>query len=128
MKKTVFTLLLSLCAIHVFGGTNLQLYYDFGSLKTACANERSNRVTTTLELFYPDKWGTTFAFIYIDYAIHPNDPHNTPFMAYGEIARCLNFWQQSKAKDLSVQIEYNGGLGLWHQPRRTRRSELLSAH
>ena len=97
----------------VQAGTNLQVYYDFGSLSTACKNQRTNRVTTTLELFYPDNWGSTFAFIDIDYNIHPNDPKNTPFMAYGEIARCLNFWQTTPAKDLSVQVEYNGGLGLY---------------
>lgn len=96
----------------VRAGTNLQLYYDFGSMNTACANQRSPRVTTTLELFYPDNWGNTFAFIDVDYAIHPNDPNNTPFMMYGEIARCLNFWQNTKARDLSIHVEYNGGLGI----------------
>ena len=108
-------ILLGLCllALSAQAGTNLQVFYDFGSLNTACKNERSNRVTTTLELFYPDKWGSTFAFADFDYNIHPNDPNNTPFMAYTEIARCLNFWQDTKAKDLSVQVEYNGGLGLW---------------
>lgn len=93
-------------------GTNLQVYYDFGSLGTACENQRTNRVTTTVELFYPDNWGNTFAFVDIDYNIHPNDPKNTPFMTYWEIARCLNFWQQTSAKDLSLQVEYDGGLGM----------------
>jgi len=94
-------------------GTNLQLFYDFGSLGTVCANQRSNRVTTTVELFYPDNWGSTFAFVDIDYNIHPSDPKNTPFMAYTEISRCLNFWQNTKARDLSIQVEYNGGLGVY---------------
>lgn len=111
-------ILFSVCLLTIFvnsisAGTNLQLFYDFGSLGTACANQRSNRVTTTLELFYPDNWGNTFAFVDLDYNIHPNDPNNTPFMAYTEIARCLNFWQNTKAKDLSIQVEYNGGLGLY---------------
>ena len=109
-------LLLSFFIFHLSpcqAGTNLQLYYDFGSMGTVCANQRSPRVTTTLELFYPDSWGNTFMFIDLDYAIHPNDPKNTPFMAYMEVARCLNFWQNTKAKDLSIQVEYNGGLGLY---------------
>ncbi|MBQ2190671.1 MAG: DUF5020 family protein [Paludibacteraceae bacterium] len=107
--------LAALCvgSLGVWAGTNLQLYYDFGSVGTACANQRSQRVTTTLELFYPDPWGNTFAFIDLDYAIHPNDPNNTPFMAYTEIARCLNFWGNTPVKDLSVQVEYNGGLGVY---------------
>ena len=118
MKHTFFIRTLVLCALvgslaPLHAGTNLQIYYDFGSLGTACPNQRSNRMTTTLELFYPDNWGNTFAFIDLDYNIHPADPKNTPFQGYFEIARCLNFWQKTKAKDLSVQVEYNGGLGLY---------------
>lgn len=101
-----------LCPLYASAGTNLQVYYDFGSIGTACANQRSNRVTTTLELFYPDAWGSTFAFVDLDYSIHPSDPKNTPFLAYSEIARCLNFWHKTAAKDLSVQVEYNGGFGI----------------
>ena len=108
-KRFLCSVSLCLIAISLFAGTNLQLYYDFGSLGTACANQRSPRVTSTLELFYADPWGSTFAFIDLDYAIHPNDPKHTPFLAYAELARCLNFWHQSAAKDLSIQVEYNGG-------------------
>ena len=103
-----------LCSLSASAGTNLQLFYDFGSAGTACANQRTNRVTTTLELFYPDPWGNTFAFVDLDYNINPIDPKNTPFMAYAEIARCLNFWGKTKAKDLSIQVEYNGGMGLYN--------------
>ena len=115
LKTHKFTIaaLLCLCSLTASAGTNLQLYYDFGSLGTACPNQRTNRVTTTLELFYGDPWGSTFAFIDLDYNIHPNDPKNTPFQGYFEIARCLNFWGKTKAKDLSIQVEYNGGLGLY---------------
>lgn len=112
-KRITLSACLLALSISLFAGTNIQIYYDFGSLGTACANQRSNRVTTTLELFYPDPWGNTFAFIDLDYNIHPNDPKNTPFMAYFEIARCLNFWQKTAVKDLSLQVEYNGGLGLY---------------
>ena len=111
-------LVIGLCAVAMAAqaGTNIQIFYDFGSLNTACYNQRTNRVTTTVELFYPDKWGSTFAFIDLDYNIHPSDPKNTPFLGYFEIARCLNFWQQTPVKDLSVQVEYNGGLGLYKDP------------
>ena len=114
IRKALVLLGLSVVSIqHSVAGTNLQVYYDFGSLTTVCANQRTHRVTTTLELFYPDNWGNTFAFIDLDYNIHPNDPKSTPFMAYMEIARCLNFWQQTPVRDLSLQVEYNGGLGLY---------------
>ena len=92
MRTKIALLLLGLsvfCIQHseVRAGTNLQVYYDFGSQGTACANQRTNRVTTTLELFYPDNWGNTFAFVDFDYNIHPSDPKNTVFMGYTEIAR-----------------------------------------
>ena len=115
-NKFTIVALFCLLALSAQAGTNLQLYYDFGSIGTACPNQRSPRVTTTLELFYPDNWGSTFAFIDLDYAFTPNDPKNTPFLAYTEIARCLNFWQNSVLKDLSVQVEYNGGLGVYKDP------------
>ena len=105
-----------LCSLCASAGTNLQLFYDFGSLGTACANQRSNRLTTTIELFYPDPWGNTFAFVDLDYNINPADPKHTPFMSYAEIARCLNFWQNTPVRDLSVQVEYNGGLGIYKDP------------
>lgn len=111
-KLFIMSAVMCLCPLSAGAGTNLQVYYDFGSIGTACANQRSNRVTTTLELFYPDAWGSTFAFVDLDYSIHPSDPKNTPFLAYSEIARCLNFWQKTAAKDLSVQVEYNGGFGI----------------
>ena len=110
--KSILIAVWCLLALNAQAGTNLQLFYDFGSQGTAYANQRSNRITSTLELFYADNWGSTFAFVDFDYAIHPNDPNRTPFMAYAELARCLNFWHESKAKDLSIQIEYNGGVGI----------------
>ena len=112
-RLRVIGCLFCLLALSAQAGTNLQIYYDFGSLGTACPNQRTNRVTTTLELFYADPWGNTFAFIDLDYNIHPNDPKNTPFLGYFEIARCLNFWQKTPVRDLSLQVEYNGGLGLY---------------
>ena len=122
VKRFKFILCVGLClySLMASAGTNLQLFYDFGSMGTACANQRSPRITTTLELFYPDPWGNTFAFVDLDYAIHPNDPKHTPFMAYAEIARCLNFWQKTAAKDLSVQVEYNGGLGVYQAGKEVR--------
>ena len=111
-NKHLIIAVLCLFSLHASAGTNLQVFYDFGSINTACQNQRSPRVTTTLELFYPDSWGSTFAFVDLDFSIYRNDPKSTPFLAYTEIARCLNFWHKTAAKDLSIQVEYNGGLGL----------------
>jgi len=82
--------------------TNFQTFYDFGR----------KHFTTTLEGFHTDTWGNTFFFIDYDYNNRNADgkvisPNNT----YFEIARCLNFWQDSALAPLSLQVEYNGGFG-----------------
>ena len=87
---------------------NVQLHYDFGrSLyndldKTAESNGRAV-LTTTVEMFRPDKFGSTFFFVDMDY-------NKGVSGAYWEISRELNFWQQSKMNWLSVHVEYDGGL------------------
>ena len=72
---------------------NLQAFYDTGR----------NCATTTVEMFRPDSFGSTFFFIDMDY---------TPRVigAYWEISREFNFWQDSKASWLSVHLEYDGGM------------------
>jgi hypothetical protein len=95
MKKTVTALFL-LAAVSSQAQTNLQVHYDFG--------EGRKYVTTTLEMFKPDKWGNTFFFVDYNFAY---GEHNSPSESYMEIARCLKFWDGP----LSAHIEYNGGLG-----------------
>ncbi len=72
---------------------NVQLLYDTGR----------DCVTSTVEMFKPDAFGSTFFFADFDY---------TPKVsgAYWEIARELCFWQESKMSWLSLHLEYNGGL------------------
>jgi len=77
---------------------NLQVHYDFGKDR--------NYVTTTLEMFKPDKWGNTFFFVDYDYNMY-NEKH--PSATYFEIARCLKFWNAP----LSLHVEYNGGFGTY---------------
>lgn len=99
-KKTLFVAVAASFAfsVGVKAQTNLQVFYDFGSDR--------NIVTTTLEGFHPDKWGNTFFFIDYDY----KPAHDAPDGTYFEIARCLNFWQNSALSPLSLQLEYNGGV------------------
>jgi len=93
MRKVIF-------ALFVFVATasqaqNLQVMYDFG-------NGRQN-VTSTLEMFKPDKWGNTFFFVDMEFN---GGTDKQPSLAYMEIARCLKFWDGP----LSAHVEYNGGL------------------
>ena len=98
MKKTVRILALvavMLCLSVVSKAQNLQVYYD------------TNRecVTTTLEMFRPDAFGSTFFFVDMDYSYRAVG-------AYTEIAREFCFWQGSRLNWLSVHGEFNGGLDL----------------
>ena len=104
MKKTIFA---ALAAVFAFGTlakaqTNLQLFYDFGKDR--------KQITTTVEGFYGDKWGNTFFFIDYDYRTKTQDGTKCPDGTYWEIARCLNFWQNSALAPFSLHVEYNGGI------------------
>lgn len=96
-KSILLALLLPLCAM----AQNVQTHYDFG--------KNRNYVTTTVEMFKPDKWGNTFFFIDFDYNM---GSIKSPSLAYFEIARCLKFWNGP----FSAHVEYNGGLGTFPLP------------
>lgn len=82
--------------------TNLQTFYDFDR---EC-------ITSTIEMFKGDKWGNTFFFIDYDYQLKTaKGTVDSPSSTYFEIARCLNFWQDTALGAFSAQIEYNGGVG-----------------
>jgi len=94
MKKLIFAVFV-LAATALQAQTNLQVMYDFG-------NGRKN-VTSTLEMFKPDKWGDTFFFVDMEFN---GGADKQPSLAYMEIARCLKFWDAP----FSAHVEYNGGL------------------
>lgn len=94
MRKIVFALFFFV-ALSTQAQTNLQVHYDFGKGR--------KYVTSTLEMFKPDKWGNTFFFVDMDFN---GGAENHPSLAYMEIARCLKFWDAP----LSAHFEYNGGL------------------
>ena len=106
MKKVFLMAVASAALLFAQGAkaqTNLQIFYDFGPDR--------QHVTTTLEGFYNDNWGNTFFFI--DHDFNTRDTKNqvyAPSGTYFEIARCLNFWQNSAIAPLSFQVEYNGGV------------------
>ncbi|MCC8094774.1 MAG: DUF5020 family protein [Tannerellaceae bacterium] len=79
---------------------NVQLHYDFGG--ALCNKDLDGRpvLTSTVEMFKPDKWGSTYFFIDMDYT------SDGVAAGYWEIARELKFWDNP----FSVHVEYNGGL------------------
>lgn len=74
---------------------NLQEQYDFNR----------EHLTTTLELFATDNWGSTFLFTDIYHKF--DEPYASGY--YTEIARGLNFWKNTKLGGLSAHVEWNGG-------------------
>ena len=96
MKKlfsVLFPAIMLLAASTQMQGQNLQLHYDL----------RRNSATTTVEMFRPDKGGSTFFFVDLDYSPKVSG-------AYWEIAREFCFWSETKMGWLSAHLEYNGGL------------------
>ncbi len=107
MSKKIIVAALAALALGttVHAQTNLQTFYDFG--------RHRGHFTTTLEGFYNDDWGNTFFFIDYDYnAKNSQGVNQAPSGSYMEIARCLNFWQGSALAPLSLQVEYNGLVGV----------------
>lgn len=106
MKRLLLIVAATLCW---FGSQaqNVQLHYDFGQsiydeLAATDTSYGRPKLTTTVEMFRPDSWGSTFFFIDMDYSSGVKG-------SYWEIAREINFWQDSKWNWLSVHAEYNGG-------------------
>ncbi|MDR1332394.1 MAG: DUF5020 family protein [Tannerella sp.] len=80
------------------GAQNVQVHYDAGRALYGECRDRP-LITTTVEMFKSDRWGSTFFFVDMDYR------RDGVAAAYWEIARELKFWQN----DVSVHVEYNGG-------------------
>ena len=95
----LLSVILFMGAIYGFA-QNVQLHYDFGHSLYDELKDSRPKLTTTVEMFKADKWGSTFFFVDMDYADHEVKS------AYWEIARELKFWEGP----ISLHVEYNGGL------------------
>ena len=103
LSKIQFTLALFILATGM-RAQNLQLHFDpRHSLYGDNVAAPVNYLTATFEMFKPDQWGSTFAFVDFDFNFNKG-----PGLAYAEIARAVKLGDFP----LLAQIEYNGGLGL----------------
>ncbi|MCW3806823.1 DUF5020 family protein [Plebeiibacterium marinum] len=97
MKKVlVFTMLIMLGRLA--SAQNVQLHYDFG--------EDRKMFTTTMEMFKPDKMGSTFFFIDLDYGSDISGVDNGVSLSYWEIARSFKWNENQK---FEPRIEFNSG-------------------
>ena len=95
MKKLLILFVLFV-ASSALEAQNVQLHYDLGKTR--------KYLTSTVEMFKPDKWGSTFFFIDLDYGSAGNQGVS---MGYFEISRGLKFWKSP----FELHVEYNGGFG-----------------
>jgi len=98
MKKLVLALFVSLLTLGAIA-QNVQTHYHLGS-------SSGNFLTTTVEMFKPDKHGNTFFFIDMNYG--EGDVQGVS-MSYWEISRSLTLGKSPFA----AHLEYNGGFGQW---------------
>lgn len=100
MKKIILSIAFC-CLAWIVGAQNIQFHYDFGRDLYDEFDSRS-KVTTTVEMFKGDKWGSTYFFVDMDYS------KKGVTSAYWEISRELKFWKGA----FSAHLEYNGGLNM----------------
>jgi hypothetical protein len=98
MKKILlfFSFMAFIAAVNA---QNIQAHYDFGKDRKL--------ITTTVEMFKPDKFGSTFFFIDMDYSSDARDVDNGLSLAYWEIARAFK-WNETQK--VMPRVEYNGGV------------------
>jgi hypothetical protein len=104
MKHFLFSmsLVLMMLVLAAWGSKaqNVQLHYDFGSALYSEDYGARPKLTSTVEMFRPDRWGSTFFFVDMDYTA------DGVTGGYWEIARDFAL----RKSPFSLHIEYNGGL------------------
>lgn len=95
----VLTLLLVYCAF--VSSQNLQLHFDPRHTFHGDYFPR-NYLTATFEMFKPDKWGSTFMFVDVDFS----QERGNIGLAYTEIARD----QKIGKSPVMAHVEFNGGI------------------
>ena len=98
MKK-VLLLFSAIALCGTLYAQNVQLHYDFG--------EGRKFFTSTVEMFKPDNFGSTFFFIDMDYSSEERNVYNGISLAYWEIARAFK-WNETQK--FQPRVEYNGGV------------------
>ena len=100
VKKAFFTLLLLVFSFSLYA-QNIQVHFDPRHALHSDVAPR-NYVTTTFEMFKPDKWGSTFMFVDLDF----NQSRGNIRLAYMEIARDIKLGKCP----IMAHMEFNGGL------------------
>lgn len=97
IPRTLPALLILVSIVHA---QEIQLHYDFG--------DQREHLTTTLEMFKPDAYGSTFFFV--DFNYDGGDVEGVS-ESYFEFARAFYF-----DSPVGLHLEYNGGQGRFDTP------------
>lgn len=102
VKKVFFSLALLFLSFSVYA-QNLQLHFDPRHALHGDKLSNKNYFTATFEMFKPDKWGSTFMFVDVDF----NQSRGNIGTAYMEIARDIKIGNSP----IQAHLEFNGGVG-----------------
>ena len=94
-------LMLLMVSVTALKAQNVQLHYNLG--------DNQKYLWSHVEMFKPDKWGSSFFFIDMNYG--EAGMHGVS-MAYWEITRSLKFWNSPFA----LHVEFDGGFGQFKNP------------
>jgi len=97
-KQSLIIIIILLSATSI-QAQNIQLHYDLGRFLYPDDLHGRPLFTSTVEMFKPDRFGSTFFFTDFDYK------STGVASAYWEISRELKFWKAP----VSLHFEYNGG-------------------
>lgn len=100
MSSKIKKLIIAALIVNVLpaAAQNIQLHYDFG--------ENRQMLTSTVEMFKPDNWGSTFLFVDFNYGAKASKV-DAISLAYWEVSRNLKFWDTP----ILIHLEFNGGIG-----------------
>lgn len=102
MNKKIITFFISALAFSL-SAQNIQLHFDPRKGIHGEDDFSNNYFTATFEMFKPDKWGSTFLFVDLDF----NQSRGNIGLAYLEIARDIRFGNCP----VMAHAEFNGGVG-----------------
>lgn len=102
IKRIGFVLVLFVISFAVYA-QNLQLHFDPRHALHGDKVSEKNYFTATFEMFKPDKWGSTFMFVDLDFT----QSRGNIGTAYLEIARDIKLGKSP----VMAHVEFNGGVG-----------------
>lgn len=108
MKKYLLTSAMSMAFTCVCAQYDVQLHYDLGHNIYSDAENSRQALTATFEFLRPDKLGSTFMFIDLDFHSE-SDAFNGVFGTYCDISRDFNIRPLNANNILTAHFQYTGG-------------------